>query len=430
MVKSVRIVIAAALVGLGGCSTSLKYSTYTDGDTLSAKAFRFSLPDTKVTLSNPGGASQNTGAAGGGSAPKSNCDASAADATWWTCFNGASASVAMSPPPATATVYVASPADDANLRFVTTTVSGTAVSGQDTLYSSITVKYQSNTASILNAAGTGATSAGAIFGPYGFVLGGLAGGVGGALGNPGAAAVGTGGPSVDAYLCKGDPVSYGAAPPKMSLYLPAVLGADQLRNGDQFRHLMPAEKEATIAKTSDDPEACWNSLPNAGHLADAPVNVIGAAAPSTARAAIDGDGWLYRVVAVDNAAALSAGPKSAVKRSDYFSEKGARHDFPYTVCRKAHLQLTWWKELSDAVNGSSATGKPKIVSYDIVLADPAYLMKADVTKGAVINFRADCGATVATTPDTSNAAIINAIVSNTESIYKSEQTWQAAHVKK
>ena len=64
------------------------------------------------------------------------------------------------------------------------------------------------------------------------------------------------------------------------------------------------------------------------------------------------------------------------------------------------------------------------------MADPAYVMRADIKKGAVINFRPDCGATVSLTPDASGAAILNATVTATEAMYKAEQSWAAAQKKK
>jgi hypothetical protein len=66
------------------------------------------------------------------------------------------------------------------------------------------------------------------------------------------------------------------------------------------------------------------------------------------------------------------------------------------------------------------------VTFDTVVADPDHVNVALVTKGGVINFKTDCGANVTANTDTGNGALLNAVVTQVQNIYKAEQSYDAA----
>jgi hypothetical protein len=114
-------------------------------------------------------------------------------------------------------------------------------------------------------------------------------------------------------------------------------------------------------------------------------------------------------------------PAGAVATTDYFANTGSHSDFPYSSCRNVVIQITWWEELQN--------GSQKTLTYDTVIADPAYVFVANLNKGGAINFKPDCGANVSMDADNSLSADISAIVSNTTSVYKAEQTWSSSQKK-
>lgn len=400
-------------LALCGCTTELQYSKWTPGDPVPATALRFSLPDSKLTLSALGAAA--------GSTPKSNCKTGTVDADWAACFGQVALSSAMSPPPATEPIYLAKPDDGHNLHMSTTGISGTAVTGQDTLYSVVTVKYTNNAATAVAAAASGATAGFGVAGPYGAAAGFVLGAAGSIASDRSLIAPG-GTPTLKDYLCEKQPVDLSnpaSAGLKPALYLPAVIGVADSR---------PIAPTSELTAVSVSKDSCWRALPNSSHIGDAiPFALNGVAEPTGPRAPLDGDGWLYRLVAAD--ADQLAQPKGAVLTTAYFADSKPRQDFPYPVCRKVKVEITWWKALSDAIAIAPAKPEPKVVAFDAVVADPLYVNAAKVTKGSVINFRQDCGANVTTTPDASGAAVLNATVTATEGIYKAEQAWASAQKK-
>lgn len=100
--------------------------------------------------------------------------------------------------------------------------------------------------------------------------------------------------------------------------------------------------------------------------------------------------------------------------------------------------MTWWKELANAIQstnlpkgglgvGGTLSVQPTVITFGpLTVAQPDYVNVADVTKGAAINFKPDCGATVSADVDTSNAGVINTAVTQIEDIYKAEQTYQSS----
>jgi hypothetical protein len=355
-----------------------------------------------------------------------NCPKNVTEANWWTCFNQVSASVSIAALDAASkpVIYVATPHDISHLNFSTTSISGTAIAGQDTLYSQVTIKYTNNAGTIVAAAGSAAVTGFGIAGPIGGVAGAIV-GAGGAIG--GGAAHGANRPApnpVAGYICAGEAVDLTAS--SMATMAPAIYFPMTIKgaSGRPFAGSLDADSPTTT------PSACWHELPNVQALGEAVPVVIGApTVTSSQREPRSGDGWLFRFVSMDDLTKLPAGAESM---SDFLASKDSSQQFPYTLCRKVVIQVTWWKELAEAIAATKGSGDPmpRIVQYNGTMSDPNYVSIAAVKKGGAINFRADCGATVSTTVDSSNVAAISTAVTNTENIYKAEQTWESGQAKK
>jgi hypothetical protein len=430
MNKKVTIVILAFATALGGCSTAIKYTAWQDGDAIQSGALRFGLQETTITLATPAPAKTDS------SPPKSNCPDKVSSANWWTCFNQVAAHAAMAPSTANPSkVYVATPDDAKSLHLATTTVSGTLVSGQDTLYSVVTVKYSSNATTVIAGAGSGAVTGFGIAGPYGAVAGLVIGGISSGTvpfnltKNPVPAAP----PKVTDYICPDATVDLSNASDKNlrpSIVFPVAINSEGAK---------PISSASGIQSVKDNSLVCWHELPNAASLGTILPQRVGSATPaSPLRQPISGDGWLYRVVAISDQNEKAPdptqplpGPPGTMLATAYFADTDARHDFPYSSCRKVQIQITWWKDLADAI-ATSASGKdasPEVVNFATVAADSAFLTAADLKKGGVINFKADCGANVSMDVDSSAVADINAVVTASQNIYKAEQTWATSQKK-
>jgi len=320
------------------------------------------------------------------------------------------------------------PDDSSHLYFSTTTISGVTWPGKDTLYSQVTIKYTNNTGTIIAGAATGAVTGFGIAGPYGAAAGFVFGGAGAAFVPKSVKKDKPKPPPLkfEDYICNNEPVNIAKAQTKTlipHLYLPLTINAANAR---------PLAQKQELVLPAETPSACWHTFPNTRYLGVVSPQLAGATntAPKT-RDPVDGDGWLYRLVAADGDDPTKP-PKGAIPTDDYFSTSSARQDFPYSACRNVILQVTWWKDLADAigqVNGHAPPSPPRVVTFKTVVADPAYVYEAKVKKGGVINFKADCGANVSLTADTSNAATINAIITATQNIYKAEQTWENSQKK-
>jgi len=315
------------------------------------------------------------------------------------------------------TTWIAS-SDSKNL-LATTAISGTLISGQDALYSVVTIKVSSRTASVITAAGTGVATGFGIGGPYGAALGGAL-GVGSALLGSGSGTATTAGNtqsgaakySLTPYICSGESVDLSnlATNPAPGIQFPIVLKP-------MPEQLAQASEDTQLSLPKDIPTACWRMLPNT--IALGIPTALSATSQTTGRHPSSGDGWLYRFVASDN---LAQAPKGAEPAADFFAGKDphSAQEFPYSSCRKTTLQVVWWSELNDAITNG---GAPRVLKYNLNVADPRFVNTAQVKKGGVINFKSDCGANVSTTPDTSAGPILNAVVTQGEAVYKAEQNW-------
>ena len=123
-----------------------------------------------------------------------------------------------------------------------------------------------------------------------------------------------------------------------------------------------------------------------------------------------------------------AAPPGSVPAADYFGDYSGRHqDFPLSSRRKMMLQITWWQDMEDAIIRARSQQKPtpRVGAYRVLVADPNFVTRAYLKKGGAINFKPDCGAHVATSPDTSTGAVLSQIVNATENIYGAEQIWKS-----
>ncbi len=304
--RGIAVLISACL--LSACSTSISYAPWSDGKQIESTALHFSLPSSKITLSAP----VPTGPDGKpASKPTSNCPADVTDDTWYACFNQVNAASVMSPPDAAYGSYVATPDDGKNWDLTTTAISGTAVTGQDTLYSIVTVKYTSNAAAVITAAGSGAVTGFGIAGPYG-AAGGLVLGIVQATvaNNPGSFnpdAVPPPAPTVSDYICDKDKsnIDYSKmAGVKPSAVFPINVvaegraekaGAPVFAPSSQLDHVdLPAKPDsAGNYPEGDNSRMCWHALPNASQLGIVSPVAIGSATTNKGpRVAVSGDGWL------------------------------------------------------------------------------------------------------------------------------------------
>lgn len=416
-------------------------------------SLRFRLQESTITLSQQSASSPNAQtnqprpAGGGGAAADqskiqntANCSGGSGQVTagdWWQCFTQVSA---QSTPTASdlsdpkAAIYIAKPGNP-DLSLATTAISGTPITGQDALYSVVTVNYTNNTAAVITAAGAGAVTGFGLAGPYGAAAGFVIGAVGAGF-HPVPAPRAPAGqkgppppPPIMSYICPREPVDLSriqpATPPLIAF--PIAIANTSVGDLAPSGELTAVNKPAAVVAST--PNACWHTLPNKVSGGAIPISQVGS--KTSRENLLPGDGWLYRIVAKD--ADLTKPPSPAdVPVADYFGisfNKNPRSDFPYSSCRKVTLQIIWWKELADAINGNAAQPNPNILPYDVTISDPRFVSIADVKKGGAVNFRPDCGANVSATPDASAAAILNATVTSAESIYKAQQTWAGTQKK-
>jgi hypothetical protein len=279
--------------------------------------------------------------------------------------------------------YIAIPAD--RVWFTHTKLTAKTVDGHDTLLQSVSVSYNDSTPQVIAAVGTGAVAGFAIGGPYGAVGGALISGVAAAaeanyetsLRFPPAQfnkllkdqAIPT--PQQEPFtnlICKADKVDPSTVNrPTLSLVLPVNVSLSDSEN------------------TDTDNRECW-------HL-------LGVHPPTSSKNAISpsgGNGWLYRM-------ALGTQPFGAEDFQTYFNSandaSNPKHDFPYTACRDAELDLVWWQTAQLGMPNVGAQTKPtfEYKSYPLTVADPAIVQVAALPKTGAVTLGSVCGAAVSYT---------------------------------
>ena len=410
-----------ALSGLCACSTAIKYSQWEPSSPMRAGSLRFQLPDSSFTFAQAG--TQTSAAAQAG---KQACPDKTKETQWWACLNNVAVQSFTAPnqDPNTQT-YLAVPADGHNLNLTTTTISGVPITGQDALYSTVTVKYKSNAATVINGATTGAVTGFGLGGPYGaaigFVLGAATATINEADVNKKAP------PALEQYICKKDleNVAFNASNLQglqPSLYLPVTIAGSDVRE-------YPTQTDIDNAQRTSVESACWHLVKNTHHLGSVTITpATGLAPSSTPRLPEDGDGWLIRVV-IDTAS--KDAPPGTMKATEFLDSPEVRQGFPVPICRKVKVQLTWWSELNQAIEAGAARQiRPRLVEFDSVAADPDYVTVAELRKGGTVSFRPSCGAYVSMDLDASAGANLNALINSTVNLYKAEQTWENSRKKK
>lgn len=431
-----KIIALAVLLGLAGCSTYINYSTETDPNSaIQSTALRFRLQESSIALTVP--AASGSSGSSSSAVAKSNCPENVDNTDWAQCFARVSAqSAPLSSTFSSGSVYVATPENSDGAYITTTTFSSTPITGQDGLYSVVTVNYSNNASAAITAAGTGAATGFGLVGPYGAAAGFLLGAAGAIV--PGARQVpGANPPPAPppppsppmAYICPGESVDLSGAADNdnigtqtPSIFFPIVL------NAPNVGQLAPYSQEASVDLPTKTNGACWHVLPN-GSLIGSSVPISTVNKNATRTKLQPGDGWLYRIVA-DSPQDPTAAPPGSEPVGQYFGTNFSNNphsDFPYSSCRSVMLQITWWQDLANAIKNANAPNNPNpsVLTYKLSIADPKFVSVANLQKGGSVNFKPDCGATISTNPDLSNAALLNATVTAAESIYKAEQTWAA-----
>ena len=324
---------------------------------------------------------------------------------WISCFSGVTASSAVvAPDPTVFTnagypiIFVATPVTGGWNRVTTSyALSSTPLANNELLLKQIMVTNTDNLDNIVKGAGAG-VAAGFAFGPVGAAVGGLAGALSGVnyprfqvevlLGKPGAPARAL--LPISSVVCQADqqpdtqPYDYTqlSVPPsqKMSFVLPFVITPGPSST------FFPSElKEGS---TSSD-ASCWHPVPN--NLRGYSDALGQAKTPPQA-----GDGWFYRIVRVDDATAFTD-PETGVEPAKTVPTdvNGMNHhgnDFPVSACRKVTVQITWWHNLSNYVNGGPTPAPIEALNYKAEIADPGYINYVTLPRSGSINFKLVCGA--------------------------------------
>lgn len=248
--------------------------------------------------------------------------------------------------------YIAIPADRSP--WSRTGLAATTVDGDNDIIKTVTVSFNDKTKQAIANAGTGAAAGFGIAGPYGAV--------GGAIIALAASTEKSRAPNIKEIICKSDDVKDEdnlTQPDKIKLTLPVVIDL-----GDAM-------------KVDDNKKDCWHLLPDNPLIKD-----------NSQKKNQKGNGWLYRVV-------LGEEPFGAQSPSEYFpkgnkSEAQTRHDFPFTACQKAELQLVWWQTVED--------GKiTQYASFPITVANPNYIQVVPLPRAGTITLGTVCGANVSYT---------------------------------
>lgn len=409
---------------LTGCSASIKYTPWSENDPpLQATSLKFALQDSSVLFAIHSKPDGDPAMAGG---HVLGTEKPCPETQWWTCFDNVTPVAIMSLPESGKKMYVAQPSDARHLYLSSTSISGIPAAGQEGLYTQISIKYTNNTGAILSGAGAGA-GVGASFGPGGVLVGALAGTVAAAkqpmqqMNAPYKPALGSvfrPKREISDFLCESEKMDLSNAQALTpSLYVPLTISGEEAR---------PFAPDKTIEMWESKPKACWKFLPNSKYISQAfPVRNQTRSGPSPMKALGKGDGWLYRFVAENDVSEMPMGAHE--KAEDYFgASKGARQDFPFSSCRKIEIQIVWWKELEEAISEADKTSlntapNPRVINFDLVVADPTWVSVAPMRKGGVINFKKSCGANISLSPDYSNNAFINSAITAAQKIRAAQE---------
>jgi hypothetical protein len=252
--------------------------------------------------------------------------------------------------------YIAVPADDSP--FAGTKLAATPLDSDDTLLKSVTVSFNDKTKQAIANAGAGAVVGFGIAGPFGAVVGGV---VAGAASTKGLTT-----PqrrlSLEELICESDKILNKNinTPENIALNLPVVIDLESALKDDEGKE-----------------KGCWHLLPDN---------------PFVGKDDSLGNGWFYRVI-------LKEKPFGAQSTNDYFNEMKPKHDFPYTPCQDAEIQLIWWSGLKNAVAEIVPNQEVEFncYSFPIRVANPNFVQVVPLPKAGSITFGTVCGAYVSYT---------------------------------
>jgi hypothetical protein len=417
---------------LTSCATNpgvaLKYTELDESSNLHSisipsDTLKFGLQDSLLTLAPYSFNSSPT-------SQKLNCPEGINHENWWECFSNETqliSSVAPADLKKKNSVYLVSPDDSSNYNISKTSIQAVTVNwqnqlqGQPPLYSSIAIKYSNNTNKIISNASSAAISGFELAGPGGAVIGLLLGALDTTFLTPKSVLLGYTPPLgsyLSGFICKGEDITFSSA--TESNLMPMISFPITVRASDA----MPI---STKDEVNSDPSNCWHTLPNnVSRNTMLKPNQIGIAnSEKKVRNPVNGDGWLYRLVATDDP---SKPPQGAIKREDFFNPNkfDNRQKFPYSSCRNVKMEITWWKDLAQSIKDTKAGEKPhpSAIRFDAVINDSNFVSVANVEKGGIINFNSDCGANVTSIGDQSNASTFSVIVVNSLNLYEAQKAWE------
>jgi hypothetical protein len=311
---------------------------------------------------------------------------------WISCFSGVTASSAVVAPDPTVfanagypIIFVATPVTGGWNRVTTSyALSSTPLANNELLLKQIMVTNTDNLDNIVKGAGAG-VAAGFAFGPVGAAVGGLAGASSGVNYTVHAASTHTGAPAR-------------ALLPISSVVCPADQQADTQTYDYAQLSVLPNKKMSFVlpfviapgpSSTFFPSKSCWHPLPN--NLRGYTDALGQAKRPPQA-----GDGWFYRIVRVDDDTAFTD-PETGIKPAktvptnvNDMNQHG--NDFPVSACRKVIVQITWWQNLSNYVNGMPTPSPIEALNYKAEIADPGNIAYVTLPRSGSINFKLVCGA--------------------------------------
>lgn len=402
-------------VCLSGCATHIKYTSYKDGDDLPANGMKFALQSGIVTLAAAAPAKAASAATTGNASDQAtdNCKSAKPDGSdWWVCFtSGVKPQVGYAP---SEDVHVASPADPWP-HFTTTKISGQPLGDSDVAWKQVTVSYTNNTPTMITSAGADAVAGFGVAGPWGALVGGLA-GVATARQPEGEVKY-----VMRNLVCSDvsstvdipDPSSF--VMPAPTLALPVVLDLGKAMASDR----LPSQA-IPGARVLKPVESCWRPIPNNLDLGSPDLSQW--TSLQSPKWPSKGDGWFFRVVpaGANPPKPVLAAPLGSTTVTNFFASAESRDTFPYSACQKVDLQITWLSELVKALKAPDYK-VPFLTYKSLKIADPEFVGQAKVPDGGVITFHSDCGANVVVNASAGFSSSVSATLTEAQALLKAQQ---------
>lgn len=270
---------------------------------------------------------------------------------------------------------------------------------------SFSVNYKNPAPEIIKSAGTGAAMGFTIGGPWGAVIGGLAGAI------------------VIIATNKDLPEKI------IPLYCDKVnkTQLETLKGKSAELYLPITLTYATDKSISE----CWRPLPN--RSPEVEMETTQGTAPLS--------GWFYRILVRKTPAEkekikfppvlpdeLDSISPPFYKNGDYFSITDPetftedKTTFPVSACRAVELQITWWKKIDEAIK---AKAEPKSFKYSLMVANSDYVQAIRLPKEGSITLLPVCGGYASPKPTSSSAGeVFNAVVQQAQAIKAAQEKYE------